>query len=153
MQWYNIDSKIQGDDSKGLLFLSFYQTHLNPRFQWVWSTWEPPWSFLHSPHTVSLKGWPLVNCLFQNTWHCRQNIDIPLRPVFLLSLSTLKKGLEETESGVWKLLMAVAVHSSAVAFCIGAELVAKGGGLEIITHGKYWLFPLLYQTQSFQVLL
>ena len=36
--------------------------------------------------------------------------------------------------------MAVAVHSSAVAFCIGAELVAKGGGLEIITHGKYWLF-------------
>ena len=35
-------------------------------------------------------------------------------------------GLEETESGVWKLLMAVAVHSSAVAFCIGSELVAKG---------------------------
>ena len=35
-------------------------------------------------------------------------------------------GLEETESGVWQLLMAVAVHSSAVAFCIGSELVAKG---------------------------
>ena len=36
-------------------------------------------------------------------------------------------GLEETEYGVWQLLMAVAVHSSAVAFCIGSELVAKGG--------------------------
>ena len=35
-------------------------------------------------------------------------------------------GLEETEYGVWQLLMAVAVHSSAVAFCIGSELVAKG---------------------------
>ena len=40
------------------------------------------------------------------------------------------------ESGVWKLLMAVAVHSSAVAFCIGAELVAKGGGLEMMTSDK-----------------
>ena len=54
---------------------------------------------------------------------------------FYFHFPHLKKGLEETESGVWKLLMAVAVHSSAVAFCIGAELVAKGGGLEIITHG------------------
>ena len=54
--------------------------------------------------------WPFIAALF--------SMYFPFKLQYL--------GLEETKSGVWKLLMAVAVHSSAVAFCIGSELVAKG---------------------------
>ena len=33
-------------------------------------------------------------------------------------------GLEETESGVWKLFLAVSLHATAILFCIGTEMVA-----------------------------
>ena len=36
-------------------------------------------------------------------------------------------GLEQNESGVWKLFLAVAIHSSAIIFCIGTEMTTSGG--------------------------
>jgi len=33
-------------------------------------------------------------------------------------------GLEEKESGVWKLFLAVAIHATAILFCIGTEMIA-----------------------------
>ena len=33
-------------------------------------------------------------------------------------------GLEETESGVWKLFLAVSLHATAIVFCIGTEMIA-----------------------------
>merc|ERR1719347_802150 len=33
-------------------------------------------------------------------------------------------GLEETEGGVWKLFLAVSIHSTAIVFCIGTEMIA-----------------------------
>merc|ERR1719290_907846 len=35
-------------------------------------------------------------------------------------------GLEESDSGVWKLFLAIAIHGSAIAFCIGTEMVTTG---------------------------
>jgi len=33
-------------------------------------------------------------------------------------------GLEETESGVWKLFVAISLHATAIVFCIGTEMIA-----------------------------
>merc|ERR1712241_1307246 len=35
-------------------------------------------------------------------------------------------GLEESDSGVWKLFLAIAIHGSAIALCIGTEMVTTG---------------------------
>jgi len=35
-------------------------------------------------------------------------------------------GLEETTGGVWQLFMAIAIHSTAVVFCIGTDMVSNG---------------------------
>ena len=34
-------------------------------------------------------------------------------------------GLEESESGVWKLFLAVSIHAVAIVFCIGTEMMAN----------------------------
>ena len=34
-------------------------------------------------------------------------------------------GLEETDSGVWKLFLAVSIHATAIVFCIGTEMIAS----------------------------
>ena len=33
-------------------------------------------------------------------------------------------GLEDTESGVWKLFLAISIHAIAIVFCIGTEMIA-----------------------------
>ena len=58
-------------------------------------------------------------------------------------------GLEETEAGVWQLFVAVSLHSCAVAFCIGSELLAKGAlaNLKIFSQGmkiKFFVFCLSF---------
>jgi len=35
-------------------------------------------------------------------------------------------GLEETSGGVWQLFLAIAIHSTAIVFCIGTEMVSNG---------------------------
>eukprot|EP00092_Neocalanus_flemingeri_P024739 GFUD01026828.1.p1 GENE.GFUD01026828.1~~GFUD01026828.1.p1 ORF type:complete len:612 (+),score=176.20 GFUD01026828.1:251-2086(+) len=35
-------------------------------------------------------------------------------------------GLEETSGGVWQLFMAIAIHSTAIVFCVGTEMVSNG---------------------------
>jgi len=50
--------------------------------------------------------------------------------VLALSIHSLFEGmavgLEETRSGVWQLFLAIAIHSSAIVFCIGTEMIAGG---------------------------
>merc|ERR1719322_1101481 len=38
-------------------------------------------------------------------------------------------GLEESDSGVWKLFLAIAIHGSAIAFCIGTEMVTTASSV------------------------
>ena len=35
-------------------------------------------------------------------------------------------GLEESDSGVWKLFLAVSLHAVAISFCIGTEMSTTG---------------------------
>jgi len=50
--------------------------------------------------------------------------------VLALSIHSLFEGmaigLEESQSGVWKLFMAVAIHSTAIVFCVGTEMTTTG---------------------------
>jgi len=41
-------------------------------------------------------------------------------------------GLEEEESGVWKLFVAVAIHATAIIFCIGTEMIADNTKTSLI---------------------
>jgi len=41
-------------------------------------------------------------------------------------------GLEEKESGVWKLFIAVAIHATAIIFCIGTEMIADNTKTSLI---------------------
>ena len=35
-------------------------------------------------------------------------------------------GLEETDTGVWKLLMAVSIHAVPIVFCVGTDMISSG---------------------------
>ena len=35
-------------------------------------------------------------------------------------------GLEESDSGVWKLLMAIAIHAVPIVFCVGTDMISSG---------------------------
>ena len=35
-------------------------------------------------------------------------------------------GLEESDSGVWKLLMAVSIHAAPIVFCVGTDMISSG---------------------------
>ena len=35
-------------------------------------------------------------------------------------------GLEETDTGVWKLLMAVSIHAVPIVFCVGPDMISSG---------------------------
>ena len=41
-------------------------------------------------------------------------------------------GLEEKEQGVWKLFLAVAIHATAIIFCIGTEMIADNTKTSLI---------------------
>jgi len=41
-------------------------------------------------------------------------------------------GLEEKEAGVWKLFLAVAIHATAIIFCIGTEMIADNTQTSLI---------------------
>ena len=46
-----------------------------------------------------------------------------MEAVTKLLLSCFYLGLEETESGVWKLFAAIIVHAIAIVFCIGNKML------------------------------
>ena len=52
-------------------------------------------------------------------------------------------GLEESSGGVWQLFMAIAIHSTAIVFCIGTGIASIVGCMIITAILQRWLVMVL----------